>query len=156
MAKNPEAAKYASDLTRAIDSIRYANEELIKLSQRFGRMIPKMQKMESPAGILSWFSLYNKVKDSAHKADECLQQMLSSEEATANPMIASQLAYYSAQRSRYHYKVEVLDDVLNGMVEDLLDSGTFDQSQSEEVRVALDETVGRSRRCAELCPAIAA
>jgi hypothetical protein len=34
--QNPEFAKYASDLARAQDAMRSANEELIKLTQRFG------------------------------------------------------------------------------------------------------------------------
>lgn len=149
MAKNPEFVKYASDLTKAQDAIRVANEELIKLSQRFGRMIPKLQNVASTSGVLSWFSQYNKIKDSANKANDCLQPLLSSEEALSNPMVASQLAYYNGQRSRYYYKIEVMDDVLNGMVEDLIDGAAFNDSQKEEMRVALDETVCMSRKMAD-------
>jgi len=69
MSKNPEFARYASDLARHQDAIRSANEDLIKLSQRFGRMMPRLSKLDSSA-ILSWFCLYNKIKDSAGKADE--------------------------------------------------------------------------------------
>lgn len=70
--KNPEFAKIASEIARAQDSIRSANEELIKLSQRLGRMMPKMQRTDT-SGILSWFKLYNKVKDCASKADNELR-----------------------------------------------------------------------------------
>ena len=57
MSKNQEIAKLASDLARAQDEIRRYNEELIKLSQRFGRMMPRLQKLETPA-ILSWLGHY--------------------------------------------------------------------------------------------------
>jgi len=149
MAKNLEFVKYASDLTKAQDAIRVANEELNKLSQRVGRMITKLQNVASTSGIMSWFSQYNKIKDSANKANDCLQPLLSSEEALSNPVISSQLAYYNGQRSRYYYKIEVMDDVLNGMVEDLVDGAAFNDSQKEEMRAALDETVCMSRRMSD-------
>ena len=78
--KNPESAKYASCLARAQDAIRSANEDTIKLSQRFGRMMPKLQRLDSPA-ILSWFNLYNKVKDAGSKADEEIAPLLGSEQS---------------------------------------------------------------------------
>jgi hypothetical protein len=152
MAKNPEVMKYVSDLTKAQDSVRFANEELIKLSQRFGRMVPKFQKMDSK-GILTWFAQYNRIKDSANRANDGIKPLLESEEAIANPMISTQLAYYNAQKSRYYFKIEVMDDILNGVVEDLLDSSALDESQKEEMRAALDETMGRSKKVQEPCTA---
>jgi len=140
MTKNPEFAKLASDLARAQDSIRSCNEELIKLSQRFGRMMPRLQRLETPA-ILSWFGLYNKLKDSAQKLDEELISLLSSDQIAANPLLAAQADYYSAQRARLSSKMEVLDDVLSGMIEDLLENGGLEDSQKEEMRTALDKSM---------------
>src|SRR5512143_427966 len=77
--QNPEFTKFASDLARAQDAVRSANEELIKLSQRFGRMMPKLQRLETPS-ILSWFNLYNKIKDGANKADDEIAPLLKSEQ----------------------------------------------------------------------------
>jgi len=62
MSKNPEIARLASGLAAYQDAIRSANEDLIKLSQRFGRMMPRLQKLDS-SSILLWLGLYNKIKD---------------------------------------------------------------------------------------------
>jgi hypothetical protein len=121
MGKNPEFAKFASDLAQAQDRIRGCNEELIKLSQRFGRIMPRLQRLETPA-ILSWFGLYNKVKDSARKLDE-------------------EIAPNCSQRARLSSKMEVLDDVLSGMIEDLLENGALEEKEMEEMRTALDKTM---------------
>ena len=157
MAKNSDAARQAAELTRAQDSMRFVNEELIKLSQRFGRMIPRLQKLDgNTIGVLSWFAQYNRLKDCANRADEDLRPLMSSEEVLANPVMTSMLSYYSSQRSRYCFKVEVMDDILNGMVEDLTDGGTFNDAQKEEMRAALDETVERSMKSIDPVPVIAA
>jgi hypothetical protein len=143
--QNSESAKFASDLARAQDAVRSANEELIKLSQRFGRMMPKLQKLETPA-VLSWFTLYNRIKDGANKADDEIAPLLNGEQAASNPVLLSQIGYYQAQRSRLCYKMEVMDDILNGMMEDLLENGSYQDAQKEEMRSALSGTMERSRR----------
>lgn len=152
--QNPEFSKYASDLARAQDAMRSANEELIKLSQRFGRMMPKLQRLDTPA-ILSWFNLYNKVKDAANKADDEISPLLSNEQVATNPLFQSQVGYYYSQRSRLCSKVEVIDDILSGMMEDLLENGSFQDSQKEEMRTALGRTLEKSCRQAEMPPALA-
>lgn len=146
MAKNLDALRQASEITQAQDSMRIANEELIKLSQRFGRMIPRLQKLDNAAGVLSWFTQYNKLKDCANKADEAVRQLLCNEDVQTNPVMASLVSYYRAQRSRYCFKVEVMDDILNGMIEDLTDSTAVDSLQKEEMKAAMDESLGRSMK----------
>jgi hypothetical protein len=140
MGKNPEFAKFASDLAQAQDRIRGCNEELIKLSQRFGRIMPRLQRLETPA-ILSWFGLYNKVKDSARKLDEEIAPILNNEQIAGNPLLDAQAAYYCSQRARLSSKMEVLDDVLSGMIEDLLENGALEEKEMEEMRTALDKTM---------------
>jgi hypothetical protein len=115
MSKNPEFAKYATDLARHQDAIRSANEDLIKLSQRFGRMMPKLQKLDSPA-ILTWFGLYNKIKDAAKRADDELSTLTGNDQASSNPVL---------------------------------------QTQKQEMRVALDGTMEKSRQHAEAAPVLA-
>ena len=154
MTKNPEFAKYASDIARAQDSIRSANEELIKLSQRLGRMLPRMQMLETSA-ILSWFNIYNKIKDEANRVGDDLTTMNNVELVNLNPALQSQVSYYLAQKARFYAKVEVMDDILTGMMEDLLENGSFEESQKEEIRVALDGTMEKSRRKMESMPALA-
>ena len=150
MSKNPEFARYASDLARHQDAIRSANEDLIKLSQRFGRMMPRLSKLDSSA-ILSWFCLYNKIKDSAGKADEELAPLTNSEQAAANPVLQLQINYYYAQRQRLCFKMEVMDDIISGMMEDLLENGSFEEAQKQEMRTALDATMEKSvHRCESL------
>jgi hypothetical protein len=145
MSKNPEFAKFASDLARHQDTIRSANEDLIKLSQRFGRMMPKLQKLDSPA-ILTWFGLYNKIKDAAKKANDELTTQESNDPAGANPVLQMQINAYYLQRQRLYSKMEVMDDILNGMMEDLLENGNFEETQKQEMRVALDGTMEKSRQ----------
>jgi hypothetical protein len=140
MSKNQEIAKLASDLARAQDEIRGHNEELIKLSQRFGRMMPRLQRLETPA-ILSWFGHYNQLKDSARKLDQEMIPLVDGGQITGNPLLDSQAGYYCAQRARLGSKMEVLDDVLAGMIEDLLENGALEGSQKEEMRTVLDRTM---------------
>lgn len=154
MTKNPEFAKFASEIARAQDSIRSANEELIKLSQRLGRMMPKVQRTDT-SGILPWFNLYNKVKDCASKADNELRTLSEAEPINSNPILQSQTGYYLGQKARFYAKVEVMDDILAGIMEDLLENGSFEESQKEEIRVALDGTMEKSRRKMEPMPALA-
>jgi hypothetical protein len=154
MSKNPEITKYASDLACRQDAIRSANEDLIKLSHRFGRMMPKLSKLDSSA-ILSWFDLYNKVKDKAKKADDELANLANNEQVAANPVLHLQINCYDAQRQRLCFKMEVMDDILSGMMEDLLENGSFEEAQKQEMRIALDATMEKSmiRSEATLVPA---
>jgi hypothetical protein len=154
MSKNPEFAKYATDLARHQDAIRSANEDLIKLSQRFGRMMPKLQKLDSSA-ILTWFGLYNKIKDAAKKADDELTSLEFNDLAGANPVLQMQINAYYLQRQRLYSKMEVMDDILNGMMEDLLENGNFEETQKQEMRVALDGTLEKSRQRIESSPVLA-
>ena len=151
MSKNPEFAKYATDLVRHQDAIRSANEDLIKLTQRFGRMMPKLQKLDSSA-ILIWFGLYNKIKDAAKKADEEITSQENNDLAVANPVLQMQINAYYLQRQRLYSKMEVMDDILNGMMEDLLENGNFEETQKQEMRVALDGTMEKSRHRIEAAP----
>ena len=48
------------------------------------------------------------------------------------------------QRDRLCFKMEVLDDILAGMMEDLLENGSFEEVQKQEMRVALDSTMDKS------------
>ena len=129
MAKNSDAARQAAELTRAQDSMRFVNEELIKLSQRFGRMIPRLQKLDgNTIGVLSWFAQYNRLKDCANRADEDLRPLMSSEEVLANPVMTSMLSYYSSQRSRYCFtrqnsqRVAFVDDLVQRILDDAVRS----------------------------------
>jgi hypothetical protein len=151
MSKNPEFARYASDLARHQDAIRSANEDLIKLSQRFGRMMPRLSKLDSSA-ILTWFCLYNKVKDSAGKADDEMAPLTNNEQAAANPVLQLQINYYYAQRQRLCFKMEVMDDIISGMMEDLLENGSFEEAQKQEMRTALDATMEKSVHRSEALP----
>jgi hypothetical protein len=143
MSKNPEFAKYGSDIARHQNVIRSANEDLIKLSQRFGRMMPKLSKLDSSV-ILTWFDLYNKIKDKAKKTDDDLAGLISNEQASANPFLQLQMNSYYAQRQRLYFKMEVMDDIISGMMEDLLENGSFEEAQKEEMRIALDATIEKS------------
>lgn len=154
MTKNPEFAKFASEIAQAQDSIRSANEELIKLSQRLGRMMPKVQRTDT-SGILNWFNLYNRAKDCASKADNELRTLSEAEPVNSNLILQSQTGYNLGQKARFYAKVEVIDDILAGMMEDLIENGSFEESQKEEIRVALDGTMEKSRRKMDLMPALA-
>ena len=42
-----------------------------------------------------------------------------------------------------------MDDVLNGMIEELLENGSFEADEKEQMRMALDSTLAKSKRPAE-------
>ncbi len=153
MSKIPEIARLASGLAANQDAIRSANEDLIKLSQRFGRMMPRLQKLDS-SSILLWLGLYNKIKDAAKRAEEEVSDLLGSDLA-ANPVLQLQVNYYQSQRQRLYAKMEVMDDVLNGMMEDLLENGEFEDTQKEQMRVALEGTMEKSRNHVEAASVLA-
>jgi hypothetical protein len=143
MSKNPEFAKYASDLARYQDAVRSANEDLIKLSQRFGRMMPKLSKLDSSA-ILNWFGLYSKIKDRAKRTDDDLASFINNDQASSNSMLQMQMNYYYSQRQRLCFKMELMDDILSGMMEDLLENGSFEEAEKQEMKTALDVTMEKS------------
>lgn len=143
MSKNPEFARQASEIARHQDAIRSANEDLIKLTQRFGRMVPKLSKLD-PSVILNWFGHYNKIKDKAKEADSELDGISCTEQASSNPVLHLQINYYHMQRQRLCFKMEVMDDILGGMMEDLLENGSFEETQKQEMRTALDATMEKS------------
>ena len=143
MSKNPEFARQASEIVRHQDAIRSSNEELIKLSQRFGRMIPRLSRLD-PSVILSWLSLYSKIKDRSKRTDEEMDGLSLDELASSNPVLQLQVGCYQLQRQRLGSKVEVMDDILAGMMEDLLENGSFEEAQKQEMRAALDSTMEKS------------
>lgn len=143
MSKNPEFARQASEIVRHQDAIRSANEELIKLSQRFGRMMPRLSRLD-PSVILSWLSLYSKIKDRSKRTDEEMEGLSLDELASSNPVLQLQVGCYQLQRQRLGSKVEVMDDILAGMMEDLLENGSFEEAQKQEMRAALDSTMEKS------------
>lgn len=143
MSKNPEFAKQATEIVRHQDAIRSANEELIKLSQRFGRMMPRLSRLD-PSVILNWLSLYSKIKDGSRRADEEMDGFSRNELASSSPVVQLQVSCYQMQRQRLCFKMEVLDDILAGMMEDLLENGSFEEVQKQEMRAALDSTVDKS------------
>ena len=143
MSKNPEFAKQASEIVRHQDAIRSANEELIKLSQRFGRMMPRLSRLD-PSVILNWLGLYSKIKDRSRRADEEMDGFSRNELATSSPVLQLQIGCYQMQRDRLFFKMEVLDDILAGMMEDLLENGSFEEVQKQEMRAALDSTMEKS------------
>ena len=143
MSKNPEFAKQATEIVRHQDAIRSANEELIKLSQRFGRMMPRLSRLD-PSVILNWLSLYSKIKDGSRRADEEMDGFSRNELASSSPVVQLQVSCYQMQRQRLCFKMEVLDDILAGMMEDLLENGSFEEVQKQEMRAALDSTMEKS------------
>ena len=114
-------------------------------------MMPKLSKLDS-AAILSWFGLYNKVKDKAKKADDELADLTNNEQAAANPVLQLQISYYYTQRQRLYFKVEVMDDIISGMMEDLLENGSFEEAQKQEMRTALDATMEKSMQQSMAAP----
>lgn len=143
MSKNPEFARQASEIVRHQDAIRSANEELIKLSQRFGRMMPRLSRLD-PSIILSWLSLYSKIKDRSRRVDEEMEGLSLDELASSSPVLQLQVSCYQMQRQRLCSKMEVMDDILAGMMEDLLENGSFEEAQKQEMRAALDSTMDKS------------
>jgi hypothetical protein len=154
MAKNQEFVKYANDITEAQDNIRSANEELIKLSQRLGRMMPKLSKLDT-SGIVSWFKIYNEIKDGVSMSDDSIKLIQNDESVNSNSILQSQLTYYLGQKARVHSKMEVMDDILGGIIEDLLENNSFEEFQREEIRMAFLGTMEKSRTKVDPMPIMA-
>ena len=50
-----------------------------------------------------------------------------------SPVLSTSLAYGDIDlRHRFYAKIEVMDDILTGMMEDLIENDSFDESQKEE------------------------
>ena len=148
MSKNPEFARQASEIAHHQNAIRSANEDLIKLSQRLGRMMPRLSKIDLSA-ILNWLGLYNRVKDITRRADEEMDGLNRSEPAGSAPLLQLQLGFYQMQRQRLCFKMEVLDDIFAGMMEDLLENGSIEETQRQEILSALDATMEKSLSSSE-------
>lgn len=148
MSKNPESARQASEIARHQDAVRSANEDLIKLSQRLGRIMPRLSRLD-PSVILSWFGLYNRIKDRARSADDEMDGLGRNEQVASSPVLQLQVGCYQIQRQRLCFKMEVLDDILAGMMEDLLENGSFEEIQKQEMRTALDATMEKSLNSSE-------
>jgi len=154
MEKDSIKLKYANELNNSMAAIRYANERILKLSQRLGRMIPKFQSVDhNITGIYQWYGDYNSIKDYVNKADEELQKvfnellpLVNKGEISLDFTTIFPLTDYSNQRNRYFSKIEVIDDILYGIWEDMFDGIAFTEMQKEQMKKALDETMEKSKK----------
>ena len=71
------------------------------------------------------------------------------EQVASSPVLQLQVGCYQIQRQRLCFKMEVLDDILAGMMEDLLENGSFEEIQKQEMRTALDATMEKSLNSSE-------
>ena len=106
-------------------------------------MMPRLSRLD-PSVILNWLSLYSKIKDGSRRADEEMDGFSRNELASSSPVVQLQVSCYQMQRQRLCFKMEVLDDILAGMMEDLLENGSFEEVQKQEMRAALDSTMEKS------------
>ena len=60
--------------------------------------------------------------------------MYDAELVNSNPVLQYQTSYYLGQKARFYAKVEVMDDILTGMMENLIENGSFDKSQKVHER----------------------
>ena len=151
--QKPQIITYATKLNDAINAIRIANERLIKLSQRLGRLILKFQKVDhKKTGLFSWINEYSTIKDSINIADAELQKsfgelmpLINNGEVSFDIMNIVPYADYSTQRSRYYSKIEVLDDILSGLWEDVIDDIAFESLQ-DDMKKAMEKTMEKSKK----------
>jgi hypothetical protein len=106
-------------------------------------MMPRLSRLD-PSVILSWLSLYSKIKDRSRKVDEEMEGLCLDELASPSPVLQLQVSCFQMQRQRLCSKMEVMDDILAGMMEDLLENGSFEEVQKQEMRAALDSTMDKS------------
>lgn len=145
MTKNPEFAECACEIARAQASIRFANEEVIVLSLRLGRLMTRFNRQDL-SRFISWISLYSNIKDASMKADDELSPLVKSGQVNSNPVLQSQLSFCLSQKSRLCSKIEVMNDVLNGIVEDILENGPIEDLQKDELKAALEGIYQESKR----------
>ena len=145
--------KYANELNNSMNAIRSANERILRLSQRLGRMIPKFQNVDhNVTGIYQWYADYNLIKDYVNQTNKELQKvfnellpLMNKGEISFDLTTIFPLTDYSNQLNRFFSKIEVIDDILYGIWEDMVDGIAFTQMQKEQMKKALDETMKKSK-----------
>jgi hypothetical protein len=142
--------KFGGVLMQANTAIIDANERIGKISQRLGRIISKSDKIDDKNTLfLAWLQDYISLKDNVKELwstlwrgqmdffDFCSTQNIS----LSNPTMLS-ISSCTVYFARFHAKVEVLDDVLVGLMEDLFDNVLLEQKEKTErkVKEAIEKT----------------
>ena len=140
-------------LTATDDVIINASEKIGKLSERLGRIMIKHGKIDHrKTGLIPWLRDYQKVKDIVIQAsDELLSSYKSiadygaSHNVYPNPVIVLKLTNRIAQFLNLRIKIGVLDDVLNGLLEDLWDAVEFEDAQKVEIETVAREVIEKTK-----------
>ena len=130
-----------------------ANERIKLLSQRLGRIISKFDKIDDKNTVfLAWVQDYTGLKNNMTDlwstiwggqkdfSDFCSTQKIS----LASPMAYS-LFSCNAYFARFHAKVETLDDILSGLIEDILDCAHLEAMQKEEIKKAMKGAIEKTK-----------
>lgn len=137
-------------LMQANTAIMDANERLRLLSQRFGRIISKFDKIDNKNTVfLAWLQEYIGLKDNVTELwsgiwngqkeimNFCNTHKISLRDSMALSVFGSNVYF-----GRFHTKVEVLDDIIVGLLEGFLDNVHLEQNEEIErkVKEAIEKT----------------
>jgi len=130
-----------------------ANVTIGKLSERLGRIMIKHGKIDHmKTGLFPWASEYTDIKDiiigayneivSAHKntIDFC-----SSKSIYPSQVIVTDFANSIAEFSKLKIRLNVLDDVLKGLLEDLWDDVQSEDVQKGRLEKAMRDNIEKTK-----------
>ncbi len=130
-----------------------ANERLIRLSDRLGRVILKCNKLDNiKTGLLPWIIEYQNIKNDMCAANDAFQnenneilKLMMTYKLGFNPSMNSTVYLYNIQYSRCYSKTEVLDDILRGLVEVLVDNSELEELQRTEIEKAVKGVIEKTK-----------
>ena len=130
-----------------------ANEKIGKLSERLGRIMIKHGKIDhAKTGLFPWLRDYRNVKDTVIQAyNELLSsykstiESYSSKKVYPNQVIMAELNSLIAQISSLRIRIGVLDDIINGLLEDLWDDAHFEVSQKEKLGKDIKDSIEKTK-----------
>jgi len=157
MEEKKESQNYEVVLMSITAKAITANERLIRLSGRLGRLIPKFGKVDhSVTGLLPWIMEYQSMKDEVNVTTTDFQRiyneilgLANTQKITIDASMRPAINTLNATLSRCYSKIEVLDDILIGLLEDIWDDVQFEATKKEEIKKAVKDTIEQTKEIPE-------
>ena len=164
MSDIPELKKFHGELRNSLASIQSVNGELIRYSQRLGRLIIRFQKLDlGVAGIMTWLDGYQSVKQVVIQSEITLNETVKKISSLKNTEKMSELVQdeltshdHAKQWASCYAKIEIIDDIMSGLLEDMHDDKSYEKWQVQLMRQRKqhDEGVANVRKIMQNPPEI--
>ena len=148
---------YEAALMSSTTKVINANENLIRLSERLGRLILKFEKLDhKTTGLFPWITRYQSIKDDVNAAANDFQmasnevlKLVAAQKITLNASMTSAMNTYNSSLFRCYSKIEVLDDILRGLLEGVWDDAQFEAMQKEKIEKAVKDVIEKTKKLPE-------